>query len=280
MKEEIHHERAFFLECFDGLYNYFDQARISREGPELEHTILSNLGGIQPDKLRKIIRACAAGDGNDGLMERFQLMVYPNLNLQQSDVAPNTAALAEVKALLTRLALLPEPKEEPPEYSFDDAAQLVFNKAYGEVLEETKSADAKWQAVLGKTPALIARLALIDHVVDERPGRLIGELSLTRALALVTYFQSHTRRVLALDTDPYKPARALLQKLPKLSALESFTVNDIATKHWGHLMTPHDRQFALDALCDHYYLVKVETPTGGRSIKEYYINPGWSAENG
>ena len=44
-----------------------------------ESVCLSLLGGIQPGPLGRLLRSAARGDGqqDDGLISRFQLLVYP-----------------------------------------------------------------------------------------------------------------------------------------------------------------------------------------------------------
>ena len=82
--------RAFFLEGFDGNKPYqFD--RIMRGSGYIENHCLSLLGGIQPDKLVTYLEPSIKGMGNDGLFQRFQLLVYPDATeWQYTDDKPNT----------------------------------------------------------------------------------------------------------------------------------------------------------------------------------------------
>lgn len=71
-------ERAFFLECWNG-----DAAhtidRIGRGSVFVPHACVSLFGGIQPARLRAyLVDALRDGPSNDGLIQRFQLMVWPD----------------------------------------------------------------------------------------------------------------------------------------------------------------------------------------------------------
>ncbi len=77
-REDRSNDRAFYLECFEGKKRYqFD--RIGRGTVDIESTCLAMLGNIQPGVLRPYLnQATCGGAGNDGLISRFQLMVWPD----------------------------------------------------------------------------------------------------------------------------------------------------------------------------------------------------------
>jgi len=75
------HEKSFFrtlLEAWNGSGSYtYD--RIGRGTIHIKATCISILGGIQPGPLAKYLRAATTGEkGDDGLIQRFQLLVYPD----------------------------------------------------------------------------------------------------------------------------------------------------------------------------------------------------------
>lgn len=75
-------ERAFFLECWNG-DSAFTIDRIGRGSVHVPHACISLFGGIQPARLRPFLAdALRDGPSNDGLMQRFQLLVWPD---QQPD---------------------------------------------------------------------------------------------------------------------------------------------------------------------------------------------------
>jgi len=70
--------RAFYLEAWDGT-GRFTYDRIGRGTVEIESATVSVFGGIQPGRLEPYVRrAVDGGMDNDGFMQRFQLLVWPN----------------------------------------------------------------------------------------------------------------------------------------------------------------------------------------------------------
>src|SRR5205823_14732586 len=68
-------DRAFFLQAWNGDTGH-DTDRITRGSLFAEACCLSMLGGIQPGRLRSyLVDALRDGPSNDGLIQRFQLMV-------------------------------------------------------------------------------------------------------------------------------------------------------------------------------------------------------------
>src|SRR5262249_47417975 len=86
--------------------------RIGRGTVRVEAVAVWILGGTQPGKLAEYVRAaCRGGGGDDGLLPRFQLAVYPDQpkDWQYVDRQPNQAALDACWGAFQRLnALKPE----------------------------------------------------------------------------------------------------------------------------------------------------------------------------
>jgi putative DNA primase/helicase len=71
-------ERAFYLECWNG-DSSFTLDRIGRGSVHAPHACISLFGGIQPARLRSYLAdALRDGPSNDGLMQRFQLLIWPD----------------------------------------------------------------------------------------------------------------------------------------------------------------------------------------------------------
>lgn len=76
-KEEYQSDRAFYLECFDGNSSYtYD--RIGRGTIDIQNCTLSVIGGIQPTKIATLVRDAIKGTADDGLIQRFQLAIWPD----------------------------------------------------------------------------------------------------------------------------------------------------------------------------------------------------------
>lgn len=69
-------DRAFFLEAWNGSPYHYD--RIGRGTLKIENTTTSIFGGIQPSPLTAYLRGALAIGGDDGLLQRFQMLVYPD----------------------------------------------------------------------------------------------------------------------------------------------------------------------------------------------------------
>ncbi len=82
-KEGHECDRAFYLEAWKGT-GRFTYDRIGRGTVDIEAAIVSILGSIQPGPLRAYLRAAVADtEGADGLIQRFQLAVYPDVTTNQ-----------------------------------------------------------------------------------------------------------------------------------------------------------------------------------------------------
>ena len=98
-------ERAFFLESWDGEGDFtFD--RVGRGTVYASHLCLSVFGGLQPARLKQYLAdAVRGGAGDDGFMQRFQLLVWPDVqpNWEEIDRLPDTRAEGRAEQILDRL---------------------------------------------------------------------------------------------------------------------------------------------------------------------------------
>jgi len=105
MEREGHeNDRAFYCEAWNGSGSYtYD--RIGRGTLHIEAACMSLLGGIQPGPLVAYLREAFGDGGDDGLIQRFQLMVYPDVAAEWRNVDrwPDTDARRRVVDLFQRL---------------------------------------------------------------------------------------------------------------------------------------------------------------------------------
>ena len=100
-------DRAFYCEAWNGTGAYtYD--RIGRGTLHIRAACLSVLGGIQPGPLERYLRAVFAGRGDDGLLQRFQLAVWPDGGgpWRNVDRWPNSEARTRVTEVFQRLTTL------------------------------------------------------------------------------------------------------------------------------------------------------------------------------
>ena len=281
--------RGFLLTAYDGNQGY-GMERIGRGSVYAERVCLSVLGGIQPAKLQSYVRdACSNGAGDDGLLQRFSLAVWPDIepSYQHIDSYPDHEAKQAAYAVFTRLAAMP-PQPEP--WQFDDEAQEIYRQwdVEHQTLIRQEGSEALHPALVShyaKYAKLVPALALIFALIDTPESQgAIGKNELLRALAWVDYLKAHAERIYSAASRPETSgAHTLLAKIRagKLSdrdgvLIERFTAREIAIKHWTGLDTPELVRKAAEVLADYCYLERGATaPTigGGRPSEFYTINP-------
>ena len=166
-------DREFYLEGLNGNGQYnFD--RIGRGGVTVKGLCVSILGGATPGPLSAYLREVFSGECDDGLIQRFQLAVYPDLvkDWVNVDRFPDTAAKNRAFAIFERLVKLAEiaPREdaEMPWLGFDDSAQVFFDDWRGQLERRIRNSDEHPIIIahLAKYRLLMPSLALIFHLCD------------------------------------------------------------------------------------------------------------------
>lgn len=282
--------RAFYLQGYDGNQGYtFD--RIGRGETRIERVCFSMLGGIQPGKLQSYVReAVAGGAGDDGLLQRFGLMVWPDVSaeFEKVDRWPDAPARQQAYAVFERLnELKPSSDKEPQVWSFDDAAQSIYWE-WCLPFERELRGDALHPALvshLAKYRKLVPALALLFALIDApNADNKVGAAELLRSLAWTDYLRSHAERVYAAAVVPETAsAQTLLTKLktgrltgPGGMRLQSFTPREVAVKHWAGLGSVDDVRKAASTLADYGWLERELLPSGvvgGRPSERFLLHP-------
>ncbi|HEY2476367.1 MAG TPA: DUF3987 domain-containing protein, partial [Candidatus Cybelea sp.] len=167
-------DRQFYLESWNG-DSPFMVDRIGRGSLRIEALCLSLIGTAQPGPLRSYIaEALSSGAGADGLLQRVQLLVWPDKvpPFENVDEWPDTIAKDRVFKVLKELEALSLDKIGA-EFDGDERAFLRFNEGAQVVFNEWR---ARLEARL-RTTELLAHPALESHLAKYR--------SLMPALALV-----------------------------------------------------------------------------------------------
>ncbi len=119
-------ERAFCLSAWNGDTGHTID-RIARGTIHVEACCMSMLGGIQPGRLRSYLAdALQDGPSNDGLIQRFQLMVWPDTEhgWEYVDRAPDAPSEALAAVVFRKLVELDA--EHPMRFRFAPDAQELF----------------------------------------------------------------------------------------------------------------------------------------------------------
>jgi hypothetical protein len=276
-------DRAFWLECWMGTGPYVWD-RIGRGTVRVEACAVSILGGTQPGKLAEYVRACCkGGSGDDGLLPRFQLAVFPDppKDWRYLDRQPNQAAQEEAWRVFQRLNALDVTKLGGERSDFIDVPFLRFTPEAQELFAEWQTSlmtrlrtgrePPFIESHLAKFPALVARLALVIHLADGDAGAVSAE-ALGKALDWSVYLEGHARRIYAPVTDNgLTAAHALLTKRGEFDG--KFTLRDLQRKGWAGL-DRESLQGGLDWLTDFGYLTVTTEDTGGRPTVRYQWRVG------
>ncbi len=282
-KEGREGSRSFFLESWNGTGSYtFD--RIGRGTVEIEAACVSILGGIQPGPLGDYLRdAIKGGSGDDGLLQRFQLTVWPDppATWRNVDRQPDRNARRAAHAVFERfdgfggsdLGAFQENGDPLPWLRFDDAAQDLFDEWRTELERRLRNDDLPpvLEAHLAKYRSLAPSLALLFHLADNPNGGPVGKPSLLQALAWCEYLETHARRIFAPALAPDLFAASELDRR-LLSLPDPFTARDIYQKGWRGL----DREGTSAAvrMLEDYGRIRGEMTDGaGRPTVLYRVNP-------
>lgn len=284
-------DRAFYLEAWNGKQG-FTYDTIGRGTIMIERATVSVFGTIQPGPMAACLRENLVGGGSDGLIPRFQIMVFPDpvKHWQNVDRSPDQEARRAAHELFKRMDRLDVhtvgaicEEGEIPYLHFAENAQAAFDRWMEEHQARLTSGDLPPALVehLNKYRGMVPALALLLHLADNGRGPVSLD-ALRMALGWAEYLESHARRVYALhlksDDDA---AQTLLAKIRSASLPNPFTERDIIRKHWGglndDLIGP-----ALEVLLESGHIRQARkgpTNTGGRPTKVYYIHPANLAEH-
>ena len=273
--------RSFYLTAADGDKGYTFDRIMRGKGLHIPALCLSIIGGIQPGVLAEYVRqATGGGAGADGLLQRFGLMVYPDVSpdWKEVDRHPDSAVREAVNLLAVRLDKL-NPTDIGAENDngvlflhFDNEAQVLFSEWRASLEIRLRSGEEHPAIVshLSKYRKLIPSLALINHLCDTGQGA-ISESALLRAIAFSEYLESHARRIYSYATRPdIDAAKTLLKRLAAGKLKAEFTMRDIYQKGWAGLENPSKAQAAINLLLEYHHLSEQEITTGGRPTTHYH----------
>ena len=291
-KQGHENDRSFYLEGWEGNGSYrYD--RIARGSLFAEAICISMLGGITPGPLAAYLRDAFKGSGDDGLMQRFQLAVFPDIknewqNIDREPISEAQKCAFEVVEKLNGLdpnALGAERASDGRWYlRLTPEAQQRFD-VWRERLERrirSREDHPVFVGHLSKYRSLVPSLALIFHLID----CVTHVLNLVPSLFVRSikqskwseYLESHAGRIYQSVTGRSRFTAAELAKKIKSGKLENgFTARTIYSKGWAGLTEPHDVSEALDLLEELHWLRgeegKRSASSGGRPSTKYQINP-------
>lgn len=284
--------RAFLLQAWSGKEGFtFD--RIGRGRRHIESCAVSLLGSIQPGVIATHVRAANGHTaGADGFLQRFSLMVWPDVSRHWEDIDRPLDAEAEWEATdvfhtfenittarLTQQGVKPG-RDGIPTYRFAPEAQEHFGHWRHDLEHRLRSGTLApaMEAHLGKYRKLVPALAVLIHAAEITGGD-VSLSALDRALSWAHYLEAHAARVFASGSVAEGTAvQTLLKKLLDggTGLPEVFRARDVRRKGWTGLTSPDDAESACELLAEHRWLIATVKPPssfGGRPTTIYHINP-------
>lgn len=287
-------ERAFFLQSWNGDSSHTID-RIGRGADiHVEACCTSMVGGIQPGRLRSYLTdALEDGPDNDGLVQRFQVLVWPDApeKWTYTDRPPERESEERAAAIFRHLVDIDPAR--PLQFRFAPDAQEFFigwlstleGKVRGKELHPALISHlSKYRSLM---PSLALLFELADRVgfvgfdgsVSGKTQNIVGLEHATQAAQWCTYLESHAHRIYSCAVAPQmQTARELADKIKtrKVGKDGSFAVRDVYIRGWKGLDTPDAVKAAAEILTDAGWLREVPSeskPSGGRPSKRYEVNP-------
>lgn len=277
--------RGFYLSGWGGAGNYtFD--RVTRGTVCLTNYMLAVFGGFQPARIGAYVQfAQGANSKNDGLLQRFQLLVWPNIledftgvdrPEDQNALKTMSEAVENLRDIHNRPELIKSKRgKEKLCLHFDEQAQQLFNEWFHKHEQTLRKSDldSSLHSHFSKYRSLIPGLALLFHLLEGHNGGVCRDC-LNLAIDIGDYLKAHAMRVYAsVNGTDRAPARALAKKLLNKELQDGFTARSVYTKGWRDLGTPEKVRTATELLTELGWLEEASITTGGRTKTAFYINP-------
>ncbi len=277
-------DRAYYLEGWNGT-GTFNNDRIGRGEQFVKNHCISILGGIQPDKLESYLAGVTEDLDNDGRVQRFQVLVYPDpVPWQWRDRYPVKGAREAVRDIFDRLSVF-DPVQDGaspaddfvklPHFYFDDPAQEVFIEWCHDLnlIQVAQEQSPMMRQHLGKYEKLFCSIALVLHLAEGNIGPVKVE-SAIRAASWCEHLAAHARRTYGLiDCARVSTAKMLLRRMADGKLKTGFTLRDIRNKNWSGATTSTQIMAALAKLEFHNCVLGTESTGNGRPTTVYQVNP-------
>lgn len=284
-KEGHEGARAFFLEAWNG-DGRFTYDRIGRGTIDIPAAILSIFGAIQPGPFSVYLqRQALGGAGDDGLIQRFQLLVWPDCPKSWQNVDRVPDALAKQAAIdvfhrldrMNAVELAAERSEDDsvPYLHFDDPAQEMFDDWRGdlEIRLRSRNEHPTVEAHLAKYRSLVPSLALLIHLADEPDGGAVPETALLKAIGWAQYLESHARRIYgSIAHRSVAAASNLAGKILDGSLPREFTLREVYRHGWTGLSERSEAFAAVEVLLDHDWISESRVESGTKPKTVFRVN--------
>ncbi len=285
-REDRRGDREFFLEAWNGT-NPFTYDRIGRGTIHVPALCLSIVGGIQPTKLSRLVSEAVEGEyAADGLLQRFQLLVWPEDRAEWTliDRQPDLTAREQAIGVFRRLSQLSGPGDgEPvPALHFAPDAQQLFYAWLSELEHRLRSDEMRdapaFESHLAKYRSLMPSLALLLHLTEvEGTEQPVSLTAAECAADWCEFLEQHARKLYAPELRNGRvAAHALAEKIRRGAVVSGMTIREIYNCGWSRLKTHESVLEGMAVLADHGW-ARVENlrtgKSGGRPKTIIVVNP-------
>jgi hypothetical protein len=297
--------RAFYLSGWEGVGDYYTD-RVVRGTNYIPAVCLSVIGGIQPDRLQHYIdEAFGGGNGGDGMIQRFQLLVKIDYlgEWEPPTAWPDTLAKQRAFEVFkwldeTNLAGLgrQDSAEEVSYVRFSPDAQGLADQWHDELETRLRGQEFQdmptFEAHIGKYRSLMPSLALIFHLLDQSvsgvsaipidflPVDFLPEkFSVSpKAVALAAdwcdFLELHARAIYQAEVTPgVEAAGRLAKKIAEGRIHHGDPVRDIYRHQWSGLTTSAVVSSGLEVLESAGWVEIVMQHTGVNPITVVHLHP-------
>ncbi|MGL4897384.1 MAG: YfjI family protein, partial [Cetobacterium sp.] len=246
-------DRGFYLSAWNG-HSSYNVDRIGRGSIYIPCLCLSIVGGTQPEKIQAYIAKNTSALTNDGLIQRFQLMVYPDFfERKYVDVFPDNQAknsVYDVAKTISSEEFLRDcfgtkhafDERKLLYFSFDYSAQEIFEKWITALEKRIYNEDEcllkeHWSKYRGLIPSLslIFHVITLAHTKQDRNIPVTQDM-LNMAILWQPYLESHAKRVFDMGRKLQGTATESLSKNILQKRIEDkFTIRDIYRKNIKHI---------------------------------------------
>lgn len=289
-------DREFFLEAWSGNGEH-SYDRIGRGSIYIPHVCLSLFGTIQPGKLDSLIHSAGQdGKGADGLLQRFQILLYPDRRGPRSyvDEPPDKDAQIAYNAVYKKLANdewksictfqagipIAGPDESPFHYfHFDDEAQAVATDWFIALETQIHAIEAPaFKSHIAKYRGLMPRLALNYFLIEACAGSISSQQvpvqAVRFAIAWCELLEAHAKKLWASAINPaLAPTHKLAEKILTGKVVNNMEISVIQQKKWSKLTSTDQVDLAVTQLQTWGWLRRVVHTTGGRPSPAIALNP-------
>jgi putative DNA primase/helicase len=263
--------------------------RVGRGETVVEHPCLSVFGCATPGGIADYVAAALRGGrGDDGLIQRLQVLVWPDSpkEYQRVDRWPDSSARDQLMKVFENLAdLEPDSFAERDQFDegdgvpwlrFDADGQAVFDVWDEGIQNRLRSGEMHeaFESHLSKYASMVPSIALVIHLASGRRDAVNGA-SVRLAVRWAGYLESHAARLYSIAVAPDRQlALPLLKRLIAWPSDKPIRARAIAKQNWSGLGDAEVVTSVLDLLVDAGWVRALPVkPESGRPTTDYLIHP-------